>query len=115
MSAADSTRPYYDTTCEAERLAEFEKTAGEQNKAVLRYFRGRVGEAISPSQCWRGLIDMGLIDGATPLTSIRRSITNLTGAFLEKTDEKTKGEYGRPELCWRYVGPLSEPKQLRLI
>ena len=41
----------------------------------------------------------------TPITSIRRSITNLTkNGNLVKTDQKVMGMYGRPEYVWKLAG-----------
>jgi hypothetical protein len=63
---------------------------------------------MSPSQCWeryQGFMvnRMGLkFPGSVPLTSIRRSFTDLTDVeFLIKTAEKVTGVYGRPEYVWR--------------
>lgn len=38
----------------------------------------------------------------TPITSIRRAITNLTNSdYLEKTDIQVMGIYGKPEHVWK--------------
>mgnify|MGYP003114690559 FL=1 len=39
-----------------------------------------------------------------PITSIRRSISNLTEIeALEKTSTKRKGKYGKKNYCWKYA------------
>jgi predicted ArsR family transcriptional regulator len=41
----------------------------------------------------------------SPLTSVRRSISNLTAdGKLVKTERKVQGPYGRPEYVWRLAG-----------
>lgn len=49
----------------------------------------------------------------TPITSIRRALTNLTKADkLEKTDIQIQGIYGKPEHKWQL--PESKPVQTEL-
>jgi len=39
-----------------------------------------------------------------PITSVRRSISNLTEIeALEKTSTKRKGKYGKANYCWKYA------------
>jgi hypothetical protein len=39
-----------------------------------------------------------------PITSVRRSISNLTEIeALEKTSTKRKGKYGKSNYCWKYA------------
>lgn len=61
---------------------------------------------LSPSQVWQKLMEQG---SSILLTSVRRSITNLTNAKVLKkcVDEKGKevkvmGMYGSPEGVWEY-------------
>ena len=80
-----------------EALANATIRSGTQAEVVLGYFR-LMGEA-SPSQVWGDSFDE-----ATPITSIRRQITNLTkDGLLVKTGEKTEGLYGLDEYIWRLV------------
>lgn len=94
---------YHNTTDEPIQLAiDFERKAKQQEELVMIYFNGhRMG-----SPCWvhTFLIGMGRISITTPLTSIRRAITNLTKqGKLRKTHIKVEGIYGRQEYCWEKV------------
>lgn len=106
---------YFNTTgMSGADLAEVLEQVSRQDRIVLQYF-ARV-ERTSPSRCHQALISNNEIDSSTPLTSIRRSITTLTARnFLKKTDEKTKGKYGRTEFVWksRPFSPL-QVRQLQL-
>lgn len=88
---------FYNTTGESGgTLKDMCIKAGAQTKLVLECMM-RMGSA-SPSAVARSI-------GRYPLTSIRRAMTDLTSdGFLERTNEKTTGPYGRPEYIWRYVG-----------
>lgn len=76
------------------------KAAALQDAKVMQIFRDhsdRYGGMLTPSQVW----DIG---GGSMwiLTSVRRSISNLTKAgALVKTDYVQDGPYGRPESLWR--------------
>ena len=92
------TDSYYNTTgATGALLTEYETAATSQEQLIRDYFRTRPGMMYSPSQVQRHL---GLL--ATPLTSIRRAMTNLTTAnLLIKLDKQTTGPYGRPEHVWQ--------------
>lgn len=96
-------KAYYNTTPVSDDAAkQFEEIAEGQNKFVLECFKS-TGQVLSPSQVYRKLLENGDIDISTPLTSIRRSITNLTNkGLLVKTQTRLIGNYGRPENCWSY-------------
>lgn len=104
---------YYNTTALAGApYLDAKAKASMQDDAVLQWFNLRLSG--SPSEVHSHLTGSGKLDAATPLTSIRRSITNLTNAGkLVKTDEKRLGVYGRPECVWRVA--VSQPTQLRLM
>lgn len=77
-------------------LAAYRQSAMKQEEAVLALFRAR-RLPMSPSEVWRHY-------GAdlTPLTSIRRAMTDLTEAgLLERLEVKVEGHYGRPEHLWK--------------
>ena len=93
-------RSHFNTTHESgAKLDDYEGKARSQEDLILGYFMLNYPHARSPSQVQERL---GL--HYVPLTSIRRAMTNLTTrGKLEKTDQKVKGQYGRPEYCWRLV------------
>lgn len=89
---------YYNTTNQAgDQLKEYQGKAGKQAQTILDYYARLKGNPASPSQCHEVLFD-----SSTPLTSIRRCISDLTEeGLLEKTETQVKGLYGRPEHLWR--------------
>lgn len=97
---------YYNTTNAVQPdLKEYWGKTENQDSAVLHYFTGYAGE-FTPEDIHTGLIATGIIPRNTPLTSIRRSITNLTqDGKLIKTDTKKIGSYGRPNYCWKLSTP----------
>ena len=88
---------YYNTTRQkGEQLkVAWKKTRSQDNK-VMDYFNTH-GRA-TPSEVW---LHFNKYENNVPITSIRRSITNLTGDnMLSKTEDKREGVYGRPEYVW---------------
>jgi hypothetical protein len=92
---------YYNTTNQkGDQLKVNKVLVDTQNKLIKDYFIKYIQS--SPSSIYRQRIKLGL--GDIPITSIRRSITNLTeSGFLIKTDLKTIGLYGREEYIWKLV------------
>lgn len=91
-------RPYYATTpISALQLEGAMQVAEAQDELVLAIFR-HARRAMGPSEVWR----IGCSFGRTwLLTSVRRSITNLTeDGVLQKTDVVRDGLYGKSEHCW---------------
>ena len=88
---------YYNTTREkGEQLKVNWKKAESQDEKVKDYF-DKNGKA-TPSEVWIYLTGHGV---QCPITSVRRSITNLTkDNTLFKTKDKKQGIYGRPEYIW---------------
>jgi hypothetical protein len=86
--------------------------AQNQDAAVLAIFR-RTGLALTPSEVWK----YGTAaDQKWLLTSVRRSISNLTKqGLLIETCQTRVGPYGRPEREWRlkvstdFSAPPKEP------
>lgn len=96
--------PYYNTTgSTGEELSEAKKKAATQNAIVLSFFRRRTKGKFTPAHVWKAVAPKGV-----PLTSIRRSITNLTKTgWLLKTATKRIGEYGVKNFCWAW-NPANE-------
>lgn len=97
---------YHNTTNQTgEQLDIFSVAAKSQDELVLTFFKNYPNHDFSPSKLHEYLIKYKLIDEATPLTSIRRALTNLTGAGkLIKTDKKVMSKYNRPEYVWKLKG-----------
>jgi len=94
---------YYDTTNEPIQLRiEFEQKAKHQEKVIYALFNG--AEQLSPSTVLKRALYFRRLPADTPLTSIRRAITNLTKqGRLRKTNVKVTGIYGRQEYCWEKI------------
>jgi hypothetical protein len=92
---------YHDTTNEPVQLnIVYEQKARDQDRLILGYFKA-LNTPLSPSQIFNILMTFDEIPKDTPLTSIRRAITNLTKrGLLRKTDKKVIGKYGRQEYLW---------------
>lgn len=90
---------YYNTTSEkGQQLEIFALKAEKQDLKVLAAFVKY--KRLTPSNC----LTLVFLNVNVPLTSVRRSITNLTKAGkLIKTNEKAIGIYGRPEYIWQIV------------
>lgn len=86
---------------DAKELEAKEKRARGQEEKIFSYFCEHPNMAFTPSQVW---ISFGQ---CWPLTSVRRSITNLTKrGYLKMTGNKRKGYYNELENCWQYVEPI---------
>jgi hypothetical protein len=89
---------HHNTTREhAPLLENLEAKAKLQEKVIVDLFVKY--KRLTPSEVYQ------LVRQQYPLTSVRRAITNLTGAGeLIKTDEKKVGIYGRSEYVWIKAG-----------
>ena len=87
---------YYNTTKEPKEIRiKSEKNAKKQEDLILAIFRHFIDKPMTASDAWK---KSGLMDNNTPLTSIRRAITNLEKkGKLEKTDILKDGLYGSPQ------------------
>lgn len=89
---------YHNTTNEhgATLKASIDK-AKSQDDIILEYFKNNKGVKLSPSM----ILERTKLK--CPITSVRRSISNLTATgYLNKTEEKAVGIYGKPEYLWKY-------------
>jgi hypothetical protein len=94
---------YYNTTNETgiSLKTNFEK-ADNQTRLTLAVFQTYPNDNLSANDVWAFLIDNESINEQTPLTSIRRAITDLTNRNrLVKTDKKVLGSAGRKTYTWR--------------
>lgn len=94
---------YYNTTNEiGVQLKANLKKAHNQTFLTLSVFQTYPKDYLSASNVWIFLMDNESIDEQTPLTSIRRAITDLTNQDrLVKTDKKVMGNSGRKTYTWR--------------
>ena len=88
---------YYNTTNEKEPvLNHLRGNAMKQDEIVLDFFKNNDSE-FTPCEVLENAFTKNV-----PLTSVRRSITNLEGkGILIKTATKRIGLYGRFNYCWK--------------
>jgi hypothetical protein len=94
---------YYNTTNENGSLLKANtKQAENQTALTLSVFQTYPTYTFSADEVWNFLIDNEAINEQTPLTSIRRAITDLTNAGkIVKTNRKVLGSAGRKTYTWR--------------
>lgn len=93
-------KTFFNTTeaC-GEELQQYTKKASTQDEVVEAYYLAFL-TAASPEQVWLHCYK----DTSVPLTSVRRSVSNLEKAGkLMKNNEKVTGIYGRPVNKWIHV------------
>jgi hypothetical protein len=94
---------YYNTTNENGSLLKTNtKQAENQTTLTLSVFQTYPTYTFSANEVWQFLIDNEAINEQTPLTSIRRAITDLTNeGKIVKTNRKVLGSAGRSTYTWR--------------
>lgn len=99
----DAQQSFFNTTnLTGPQLTAAKKSAGNQDDRVLQFFREHFISTYTPGEVLEALQLAEPAYKHTPLTSIRRSITNLTErGYLIKTDIKRTGEYGALNYTWR--------------
>lgn len=84
------------------QVEEYSKQAGRQEDLILGYFQRNHNLAFSPETIQAVLMP------TTPITSVRRAITNLTNqGKLERVGHEA-GKYGRPVGTWRLKVEIPE-------
>jgi len=89
-------RSYYNTNHLAgAELGKAELFAKGQEADILKFFRARPGQLLTPEDA------SAAVSSRTPLTSVRRAMTNLTiKGLLTKTERMRCGKYGKPIHFW---------------
>ena len=83
-----------------QELSEVKSTAQKQQQNIIQFFNMNPERAFTPSDIHRKIFT-----NKTPITSVRRAITNLTDAGrLFKTNLTRRGPYGRKEHLWALTG-----------
>jgi hypothetical protein len=96
---------FFNTTNETgEELKESWRKVGDQEELIEEFFRVNSDKIFTPDEIQSTI--PGFV--GTPITSIRRAMTNLTASgVLRKTNIKRLGRYGKKNYCWAYnVGPV---------
>lgn len=91
---------FYNTTgLKNPTLFDAVNTARKQDDKILEFFSAHKGSLYSPCDVHKSLFH----DTLVPLTSCRRSISNLTTAGkLIKTDQYKNGVYGKKTYLWKF-------------
>jgi hypothetical protein len=95
-------RSYYNTNklSDVDFLEAIGRARSQQEK-ILIYFKLHPGRGLAPHQ-----IKAALFSDKTPITSIRRAITNLEqDGLLIKTDRMIEGDLGAPVHTWIWRAP----------
>ncbi len=89
---------HYNTTNKTgEALKNAQQRTLSQEEKIMNFARSTDMAMFSPS-----LVCQLVFSIRTPLTSVRRAMTDLTSkGLLEKTSHQTEGLYGEPEYCWK--------------
>jgi hypothetical protein len=89
---------YHNTNNEqGDVLERSNQKAETQELIILEHFLE--GHQHTPDEVWQACFN-----NRTPITSVRRAITNLTTTgHLEKTDKQRPGMYGKKVYVWRYA------------
>jgi hypothetical protein len=101
---------YFNTTnLQGEPLQAATTIATKQDEVVLNFFKANPLCEYTPCFVWTYLRANGKINHNVPVTSLRRSITNLTDAgMLEMTGNKVEGIYGRVAHTWKLKSSLPQ-------
>tara|TARA_Y100000296_G_C4975492_1_gene158013 strand:+ start:139 stop:468 length:330 start_codon:yes stop_codon:yes gene_type:complete len=93
-------REYYNTLKESKSDVKVSRDKAKRQKdEIFAIFRHTL-RPMTPAEIWDGY---GYKNKNTPLTSIRRAITNLESeGLLKKTDIQKPGVYGKLNYCWIY-------------
>ena len=90
---------FFNTTGETDNLPEYNSKAETQNERVLKILTYAMTH-LTPAEVWARYCKY--YNRKTPITSIRRSMTNLTKKDkLEMVYVKKIGLFGRPNYQWR--------------
>ena len=89
---------YHNTTESTQpELNQYREKAQSQEDKILDWFK-TYEQTAGPTKIMNCVFSYG----STPITSVRRAMTNLTDSGdLVKTDKQVKGPYGRPEFIWK--------------
>ena len=89
-------------------LQESRKKAKTQDQTVLEYFKNHDQLGVTPERCLRHFKIMEKLSESkwhnTPVTSIRRSFSNLKNqGLIQKTELTIEGDFGKNVHVWKLV------------
>lgn len=91
---------YHNTTHESgQLLLEYQEQAKTQEEAIFRIFQHRPDQMMTPFEV-KNILDF-ITQNDTPITSVRRALTDLTSeGKLRRTKAKVIEKYNRPNFFW---------------
>jgi len=98
---------YHNTTNEnGATLNESRKKAKTQDQTVLEFFKNHDQLGVTPERCLRHFKIMETLSESkwhnTPITSIRRSFSNLKNkGLIKKTETLIEGDFGKNIHVWK--------------
>ena len=93
---------FFNTINEQQNIKEFSQKAVSQEIAIFQIFSLNPGMEFTPFQILDVLVEKKMIHEKTPITSIRRAMSNLTrSGNIIKTENKYPGELGKKNYCWK--------------
>jgi hypothetical protein len=120
VNDVSKTQDFYNTTnLEGQDLIDAVKQAKTQQDAVYQFFKKRPGYEFTPFEVWSLLraLRPDMVAELTPVTSIRRAITNLTNAqppLLKKTSNQKEERLGAKNFTWKLYQPHVKPYQTEI-
>ena len=98
ISLKPETKFFNTTKLKGESLKTSKKNSKSQDMKILDFFRLNKDIKMSPSY-----VHKSLFNELTPLSSIRRAITNLSNSgYLLKCKDMIEGNYGKLEHTWKF-------------
>ena len=94
---------YHNTThSSGAEVKKFRHKAKSQEEALKRFFRSNWSLTFTASEVMNACLMEGRLELLTPITSVRRAMSNLTtDGVIFKTTTQRKGPYGRPEYAYK--------------
>lgn len=91
---------HHNTTNESgQLLMEYQEQAKTQEEAIFRIFQHRPDQMLTPFEV-KNILDF-ITQNDTPITSVRRALTDLTSeGKLRRTKSKVIEKYNRPNFFW---------------
>ncbi len=81
-----------------DQLVKSKRDANRQQDLIHDYFKANPDKQLTPFE----VLDLVFSDSITPITSVRRAMTNLTAEkHLIQTTTMKLGPYGKANYCWK--------------
>jgi hypothetical protein len=93
---------FFNTINEQQNIKEFSQKAVSQEISIFQIFSLSPEAELTPFDVLNILVEKKMVHENTPITSIRRAMSNLTrSGNLIKTEHQVPGELGKKNYCWK--------------